>query len=126
VGDEGQGARLPNADLAFVEPAKLTDYLLNPDHPIGGDKAAFLLRFDFRRDEWRTLESALLAHAREGRVVGERDTMYGHHFTIAGRLRTPDGRNPIVMAGWMVALGDSRPRVVTAHPGRRLREVRAE
>jgi hypothetical protein len=119
VDEEQPDRRLPDADLAFVEPAKLTDYLLNLDHPIGGDKAVFLSRFGFRRDAWRVLESALLLHAREGHVVDERQTVYGHHFTVEGRLRTPDGRNPIVRTAWMVALGERQPRFVTAHPGRR-------
>ena len=59
----GRGrSSLPGADAAFVESAKLTDYLLNPDHPVGGDKAAFLDRFGFRREAWPVLEAALLAH----------------------------------------------------------------
>jgi hypothetical protein len=114
--------RLPEAEHAFVEPAKLTDYLLNPDHPIGGDKAVFFSRFGFNRDGWTLLESALLAHAREGAVVDERQTPYGRHYTVEGRLRTPDGRDPVVRTAWMVALGEWRPRFVTAHPGRRRME----
>ena len=42
--------RLPNAERAFVEPAKARDYLLDSDHSQGGDKAAYLMRFGFRRD----------------------------------------------------------------------------
>jgi filamentous hemagglutinin len=113
------GRRLPEAESAFVEPAKLTEYLLNPEHPIGGDKAAFLSRFGFHRDAWRVLEAALLRHAREGVVVADRVTAYGHHFTVEGPLPAPDGRAPIVRTAWMVALGERRPRFVTAHPGRR-------
>jgi hypothetical protein len=113
---------LPAAEEAFVDAAKLIDYLLNPDHPVGGDKAAFLTRFGFRREAWRVLEAALLAHARGGQVVGQRQTSYGRHYTIEGPLATPDGRNPAVRTAWMVAWGERRPRFVTAHPGRRSRE----
>jgi hypothetical protein len=119
VGDEGEGRRLPNAELAFVDRAKLVEYLLNPEHPVGGDKAAFLSRFGFRRDEWHALEAALLMHARECEVVGERRTAYGHHYTLEGPIRTPDGRNPIIRTAWMVGSGERWPRFVTAHPGRR-------
>ena len=113
---------MPDAEHAWIESAKLTEYLLNPDHPIGGDKAAFFLRFGFRQDTWRLLESALLIHATEGLVIGERSTTYGRHYTVEGRLRTPDGRDPIVRTAWMVALDAWRPRFVTAHPGRRRTE----
>ena len=117
---ERRPAMLPEADAAFVEPAKLVDYLLNPDHPVGGDKAAFLARFGFRRERWPILEAALLAHARAGGVVvGERHTVYGHHDTVEGPLPTPDGRDPIVRTARVVAWGTRRPRFVTAHPGRR-------
>ena len=64
-GERGR-ASLPEAAAAFVESAKLTDYLLNPEHPVGGDKASFLTRFGFRREGWPVLEAALLAHARAG------------------------------------------------------------
>lgn len=33
--------RLPAAQLAIVEPAKIRDYLLSPEHPVGRYKASF-------------------------------------------------------------------------------------
>ena len=39
--------KLPNAQSATVREAKITRYLLNPAHPVGGRKAAFFLRFGF-------------------------------------------------------------------------------
>jgi len=122
-GDQPAPARrLPNAERAFVEPAKLTDYLLNLDHPVGGDKATYFTRFGFQRDGWRVLALSLLAHAVDGDLVEESDTLYGQQFAIEGRLVTPDRRNPIVRTVWMVAFGEERPRFVTAYPVRRRRE----
>lgn len=40
-------AKLPNAHLAFVEPAKLSAYLLDPNHEDGGPKAKFLAAVGF-------------------------------------------------------------------------------
>ena len=117
--DVPERRQMLGAERAYVESAKITDYLLNPDHPIGGDKAAYLMRFGFRRSSWMALEGALLAHAIEGEVVSERETPYGRHFAVEGRLSTPDGRDPMVRTVWMVALGDPRPRFVTAVPIRR-------
>jgi hypothetical protein len=79
------------------------------------------LRFGFRRDAGSVLEVVLLAHAVEGEVIGEQEAPYGRLFTVEGRLVTPDRRNPIVRTVWMLALGDDRPRFVTAYPGRRRR-----
>ena len=118
---EGERGRepLPDGDAAFVEPPKPIDYLLNPDHPVGGDKAEFLTRFGFRLETWRILEAALLAHARAGMVVGKRESRYGRHYTLEGPLAAPDGRNPTIRTAWVIAWGEWRPRFVTAHPGRR-------
>src|SRR4051794_35127970 len=111
--------RLPGAERAFVEPAKITDYLLNPDHPVGGDKAGYLMRFGIRRYAWQVLLAAFLAHARDGYVVGEQRKAFGKHFAVEGPLVTPDGRNPFVRTVWMVRLREDRPRFLTAYPARR-------
>src|SRR5690242_19482694 len=97
---------LPNSDRAFVEPEKLTEYLLNVDHPVGADKAAFLYRFGFRVFAWQVLRVALLTHARSARVVAVRATHYGTHYTIEGQLETPDTRNPIVRTVWSIDKDD--------------------
>lgn len=38
---------LPNADLAVVEREKIIEYLLNPEHPDNGGKAAFFASLGF-------------------------------------------------------------------------------
>jgi hypothetical protein len=96
MAEDGPANRLPGAERAYVESAKITDYLLNPDHPVGGDKAAYFRRFGFHRDAWSVLEVVLLAQAADGEVVEEQETMYGRLFTVEGRLVTPDRRNPTV------------------------------
>jgi hypothetical protein len=116
---EAEPKSLPNSGGAFVEPEKLTEYLLNPDHPVGGDKAAFLYRFGFRVFAWQVLRVALITHARSARVVTVRATPYGTHYTIEGQLETPDARNPLVRTVWSIDNNDRRPRFLTAFPGRR-------
>ena len=46
---------VPNADRALVPPAKLIDYLLSFEHPVGRTKAALLSRFGFAPEEWTEL-----------------------------------------------------------------------
>jgi len=50
--------RVPNAERALIDRAKLTDYLLSPSHPIGRFKARFFNRLGFRADAWEELEHA--------------------------------------------------------------------
>ena len=58
--------RLPNAERAQIDPAKVRDYLLAPDHPDGASKARFFAALGFARARWPLLRDALLAVAREG------------------------------------------------------------
>ena len=39
--------KLPNADIAFVHPDKIAEYLLNVSHPRGKSKAKFFTRRGF-------------------------------------------------------------------------------
>lgn len=50
---------LPKADEAVIDPAKIRDYLLSPEHPVGRFKARFFAALGFRRDRWEELASAL-------------------------------------------------------------------
>lgn len=58
--------RLPNVDLAVVDPAKVRDYLLSPEHPIGRGKARCFAALGFRQAEWPVLQAALRAHGAAG------------------------------------------------------------
>jgi len=42
--------------------AKITEYLLNENHPVGGGKAAFFFRFGFSAERWHVLAAALDDH----------------------------------------------------------------
>ncbi len=56
--------KLPNASKALVERRKLTDYLLDFDHPEGAGKAEFFSRFGLTAPKWQVLAKALRTHAR--------------------------------------------------------------
>ena len=52
---------LHNVHHAVIEPAKLRDHLLNPDHPDNRGKATVLFAVGFSRDDWPLLETAIRA-----------------------------------------------------------------
>ena len=108
--------RLPNAENAYVPPAKILRYLLADKHPKGGSKARFLTKFGFNRAQWRTLEQALLAHATNHEVAAFDETEYGLVYVVNGAIETPDGRNPRIRTVWIIRHGDDSPRLVTARP----------
>lgn len=107
---------LPNAEHAFIEPRKITAYLLNLDHPDGGSKAAFFLRFGFDASQPRALAAALRVHARSYPVARLQKTKLGTSYVIEGSLQTPDGRNPDVRTVWLIEAEETAPRLITAVP----------
>lgn len=98
-----------------VSEAKITEYLLDPNHPVGGPKARFFLHSGFSHAEWRVMAAALAQHPTLNPVESTTPTRYGAKHVVRCSLVTPDGRNPCVVTVWMKD-GDAPPRLVTAYP----------
>ena len=112
--------KFPDADRAIVDESKVVDYLLSEHHPDGRAKAAFFSALGFRPQRWRTLARALRAHGASAEVAGMSEWDYGRRYSVDGVIETPDGRNPQVRAVRIIDSERSAPRLVTAHPLRRL------
>lgn len=67
----------PNAERAFIEPAKLHAYLLSRNHPIGRFKAVFFLALGYSSENWRQLEVDLRSQHLSQEVTVEEPTAYG-------------------------------------------------
>lgn len=99
--------KLPHAENAVVPPEKIVDYLLNEANPRARGKAAFFLSFGFTTTQPELLAAALLTHARTQSVASSRPAYDGINYAIEGTLRTPDGRNPIVLSIWFVGKAET-------------------
>jgi hypothetical protein len=113
--------KLPNFEQAIIPDAKLTVYLLNQSHPLGGPKAEFFRRFGFTIDNLSEFRDALLKHASDLDVHSRRSERHGEIYEIVGPLESPDGRNPTVLIAWMIRYGENQPRLITVVPSRGLR-----
>ncbi len=100
----------------IVPPAKLTDYLLRADHPVGGAKAAFFRSFGFALDRPDVLADALADHPERNPVAGTETSAWGMKYLVRCTIRTPDGRDPCVLSVWFVPPGSNLARLVTAYP----------
>lgn len=107
---------LPDSDRAYVDKAKILEYLLSLSHPDGRSKATFFLRFGFTNDQWPVLADALLKVGHSNPVFSVVKSAYGLRYTVDGRLHSPDGRNPRVRTVWIVERSGAGPRLVTAYP----------
>lgn len=107
--------KLPNRSEAVVEVKKLTEYLLNDQHPIGGGKSKFFKGFGFSQEEADVLEEALVFHAWQREVEQVTQSEYGTKYLLRCSIASPDGRNPCIVSVWIVK--ETEPVLVTAFPG---------
>ena len=108
--------RLPNAQRAWVEREKITEYLLSTSSPGGQSKAIFFLQFGFNADSWNEFATALKLQGSTQEVVLTEETDYGTRYYVDGIIETPDGRNPRVRTIWQIDTGTDYPRLITTYP----------
>ena len=78
--------KLPSADRAIVEDAKIRDYLLSPSHPVGRFKARVFAAAGYRQNAWQRLRDDLLALARVLDVIVSEVQRHGQRFVGQGEL----------------------------------------
>ena len=108
--------RIPHADRAVIEPAKLRDYRLSPTHPVGRFKAAFFLAHGYGAEDWQRLEWDLRRHV-QADAASRQETRYGRKFEIRAQVVSPTGEVIDLVSVWIVPRGETAPRFVTAYPG---------
>ena len=108
--------RLPRADGAICDEAKVRDYLLSREHPIGRAKARFFESLGYTRREWDLLQADLIALAMAGDAVLGEPSLFGQPYMVRGILRGPTGRSAPVATVWMIRSEEVVPRFVTAYP----------
>lgn len=93
---------VPNANLATIAPEKLTAYLLAPDHPEGGPKAAVFLGHGFTAD---TLGRALRHHL-ASHPATSLSNKYGVKYAVDGPIAAPDGSQLQLRGVWIIHHGE--------------------
>jgi hypothetical protein len=108
--------RIPNCEAARVPEEKITDYLLDPEHPEGAPKAEFFTSHGFSRDKADELAEALLRHCAKDAVAQVVQGEFGTKYVIEAAIRCPDGLSPMCRSVWIITGEDPNPRLVTAYP----------
>lgn len=112
--------RLPADAGLLVESAKIHEYLLNRDHPVGKDKAAYFLGKGFSEKDAGSLIEALKRHARSRPVIQESSTDFGTKLCIECDLDFPDGKERCIQTVW-VRESEGQYRFITSVPCRKSR-----
>jgi hypothetical protein len=66
--------KLPNADAAYVDPAKIRGYLLSTSHPVERFKVSFFDRLGCSDENWQQPERELRQIARADKAELDRMT----------------------------------------------------
>jgi len=107
-------AAIPNARYATIDPRKITEYVLNPAHPVGGNKArVFESALGINQQNARVLMSQLQSGVRTQPAVVGRVDQFGTRYTVNIPVRGPNG-TANVQTGWIIDTGSTVPRLVTA------------
>ncbi|HWF43100.1 MAG TPA: hypothetical protein VG537_00510 [Candidatus Kapabacteria bacterium] len=105
-------SKLPNADRAFVDIRKLTDYLLDPTHPRGRHKARmFRAALGIGRDEAEWLHERLLVAARSEEAQLVDSDEFGDRYILNFMLVGLD-RNVTIRSSWIILYEETFPRFV--------------
>ena len=109
--------KLFNARAAFIDPGKIRDYLLSPDHPQGRCKAVFFARLGYYQENWRLLENDLVALALSAEAELDHVNPYGCLYRVGGILMGPSNKSAVVVTIWIILTDEDFPRFITAFPG---------
>ena len=106
---------LPNAEFAVVPIEKLTDYALNPNHPVGKHKAAvFESVFGITLDDAEYLKDRILDAVLTCEAVKARNDNFGQRYQVEFELER-NGRRAIVSTSWILGDNDLFPRLTTCY-----------
>jgi hypothetical protein len=106
--------KIPNGNRAIIDDAKVRDYLLSPDHPIGRFKARVFISVGCRLDNWQCLKDDLLALASTIEAMPVQANEFGERWAGTGQLRGPSGAR--VVSVWVIPSEGASPRLITAYP----------
>ena len=84
--------RLPHASLAVVDREKITEYLLNREHPDNGGKADFFIALGFSIHKLETLAEGLRQLAVTAEVSLSMESPHGKKYIVDGKIETPMAR----------------------------------
>lgn len=115
--------KLPNAENAVVDIAKLRDYCLNPSHPEGKHKARkFLEKLKIGKDDAELLRALILEAVLTADAAEQKSTTYGRRFIVDFEWDRWHGviqYKAVVRTAWIIRNDEDFPRLTTCFNPRR-------
>lgn len=109
-------AILSNNEKAFIEPAKIRDYILSPTHPIGRFKASLFKTMGYSQENWEQLIDDIRLYHLPLDAKPVEKSKYGQKYTIRGLIKGPNGKIVMFRSIWIILEGEDIPRFITIYP----------
>ena len=107
---------LPNLEKAVIDPRKLTEYALNPEHPVGGNKAkVFESTLGYNQSNAESLMSQIKSKLKQSEAVEGTTDQYGKRYTVDMLITGPNGNSKVVRTGWICKTGSDVPELTTLY-----------
>ena len=107
---------LPNIENAKIDPRKLTDYALNLEHPIGGNKAkVFESALGYNKSNASELMNQVYEKLPNSEAVLGKVDQYGQRYTVDMQITGPNANTAIVRTGWILKTGSTTPEMTTIY-----------
>lgn len=109
-------APLPDAQRASIDPEKLRDYVLSPDHDHGKHKArVFQSALGIDRGSWEYLREQIATRVVDADVSEVRTGRYGLRYSVPMLIEGLNGQTHEVTTGWIIDQEGALPRLTTAY-----------
>lgn len=105
---------LPNVEKATINPKKLTEYALNQNHPVGGNKAkVFESALGYNQSNADDLMRQIYEKLPSSEAVLGKLDEYGQRYTVDIPITGPNGNTVNVRTGWIIKTGSYIPELTT-------------
>ena len=113
---EHSDAVLPNVDDAYINPKKLTEYALNPNHPVGGNKArVFESSLGYNQSNADDLLKEIYQKLPQSEAIIATHDQYGQRYTVDMMITGPNGNTVKVRTGWIIKTNSEIPELTTIY-----------
>ncbi len=107
--------KLPNGNQAIIDPAKILEYCLNPEHDDGRHKARLFQNLvGLTQANADLLFDALRQAAANGDARYDRKDEYGQRYVIDFELTGPKGA-AVIRSAWIIRTNEDVPPFVTCY-----------
>lgn len=104
------------ADKIYIDPRKLTHYVLDPNSPHGKYKAVLFEKLlGFTKDNHTSLIFQIQSTVMRAEIVFHSEDSFGKRYTADISIEGSKNRNAVVRTGWIIAPGSRVANLVTLY-----------